>query len=186
MLKLCTNHYSTKMKSQSCSTKMLMSGKKCTGANTSTEKSQRLVQQNSWGDKKIRRHKKYPEKKSVAYFFFFLNPAIQIFTEINVHQAAGNVDYHYYSTDKRNHGATQSFHMLGYDYKATKTWHHACWSVSFWQSPDKNGETRTYECKVHRPRGAWEDGPYTGPLKKCINPYTNVIQVYTKAWLDEL
>lgn len=46
--------------------------------------------------------------------------------------------------------------------------------------PTKMGR-RTYECKVHRPRGAWEDGPYTGRLKKCINPYTNVIQVYTKA-----
>lgn len=36
-------------------------------------------------------------------------------------------------------------HMLGYNYKETKTWHNACWSSPFRKSPDKNGEG------VHRP-----------------------------------
>lgn len=41
---------------------------------------------------------------------------------------------------KKHHSATRSEHMLGYNYKETKTLHDACWSNPFRKSPDKNGE----------------------------------------------
>lgn len=82
--------------------------------------------------------KKYPaspalpqgEKKSVY---------LQYFTGKNKTRATGSSNWHR-KTKEKNHSGTRSEHMLGYNYKETKTLHGACWPNTFRKSPDKNGE----------------------------------------------